>query len=64
MTYKPLSIYTKKNSVTESIEYFCRYIAKDGYLTKARITKTTFDDMRINMSLPIEHLTNNKGAVQ
>ena len=62
MTYKPVSIYIKKNPESNSTAYFCRYYAKNRSLTKARITKTTFENLKNEFSLTNENNINHNGA--
>ncbi len=61
MTFKPVSIYTKKNSISNDLEYFCWYYSK-GSLLRARITKTTFDNLKSIIELPTEQTNYPKGV--
>lgn len=62
MTYKPVSVYTKKNRIVNSVEYFCSYYSKRGRLLKARITKTTFDNIKNKLSLAEGVFNKQKGV--
>lgn len=54
MTYKPVSLFTKRNSVSNDTEYYCWYYSRNSSMVKARVTKTTFDNLKNELFLMVE----------
>jgi len=64
MTYKPISIYKKYSSSSNTLEYTCIYLNNNGSSTKARITPATFNNLNNNMSIPFKIFTNQKKEIK